>query len=275
VSGTTKTGVSLSAVTRSGKVSKPRIPRLLTSLMNLSVLPIVIALIWWAAAEILHSPVFPNPWQAIQGLLIDFGRPTYVANIGVTLTLLLIGLVAATVLGALVGFALGMSRFWAAVFATPISAVYAVPLVTLYPIFLIFLGIGVESRVVFAFFHSFFPMALLVMAATASIDKNYLKLANVLVLPWHTRLRKILIPALLPALVTALRVAFGLTLLGLLLAGMISATTGLGHELVLNIANVRVDRISGQLLLIIVIAVIPGLFLRWLETRVTGRYQPN
>jgi len=54
---------------------------------------------------------------------------------------------------------------------------------------------------------------------------------------------------------------------------MISATSGLGHELVLNIANVRVDRITGQVLLIVVIAVIPGLLLRSLETKVTSRYK--
>jgi ABC-type nitrate/sulfonate/bicarbonate transport system permease component len=87
--------------------------------------------------------------------------------------------------------------------------------------------------------------------------------------------RKIIIPALLPGLVTALRVAFGLTLLGLLLAGMISATNGLGHELVLNIANVRVNRILGQLMLIIVIAVVPGFLLRALEVHVTSKYQPE
>lgn len=256
-------------------VARRRLPRPLPALANLLILPIVLILVWWVVAVVLDSAVFPNPLQAVQGLMVDFGREQYRESIGTTLGLLVIGLVAAAVLGVLVGFALGLSKFWAGVFATPISALYSVPLVTLYPIFLIFLGIGVESRVVFAFFHSFFPMALLVMAATASIDRNFLKLADVLVLPWHAKLRKILIPALLPTLVTALRVAFGLTLLGLLLAGMISATSGLGHELVLNIANVRVGRISGQLLFIVVIAVIPGLLLRWLETRVTSRYQPD
>ncbi|KRE40797.1 ABC transporter permease [Knoellia sp. Soil729] len=263
--------------TTNGNVATPKrgFPKPLSYAVNLLLLPTVLTLIWWGLAGILHSAVFPGPWESFQGLIQDFGREEYRASIEITLILLVVGLIAAIALGALVGFALGMSQFWAAVFATPISAFYSIPLVTLYPIFLIFLGIGYESRVVFAFFHSFFPMALLVMVATASIDKNYLKLADVLVLPWYVRLRKILIPALLPALVTAIRVSYGLTLLGLLLAGMISATNGLGHELVLNIAQVRLDHIMGQLLLIIIIAVIPGLLLRALETRVTSKYQPE
>ena len=252
---------------------KRGLPRPLAATINLLILPVILVMVWWVAAAMLNSAVFPNPLQAVQGLFIDFGRPAYVASIGTTLKLLVIGLVAAAVIGALAGFALGLSKFWTAVFATPISAFYAIPKVTLFPVFLIFFGIGEESRLVFAWAHSVFPMALLVMAATAGIDKNYLKLASVLVLPWHVKLRKILIPALLPAITTALRIAFSLTLFGLILAGMISATSGLGHALVLNIVNVRVDRIMGQILVIVVIAVIPGLFLRWLETRVTSRYQ--
>ena len=47
------------------------------------------------------------------------------------------------------------------------------------------------------------------------------------------------------------------------------------HELVLNIANVRVNRILGQLMLIIVIAVVPGFLLRALEVHVTSKYQPE
>ena len=111
------------------------------------------------------------------------------------------------------------------------------------------------------------------MAATQAMDGKLLKLADALVMSWHARLRFILIPALLPSIVTALRMAFGLTLLGLILAEMFSAESGLGRELVSNIANVRVDRIAGQVVFITVIAVIPGFALRWLEHRVTRRYK--
>src|SRR5699024_23882 len=103
---------------------------------------------------------------------------------------------------------------------------------------LLFLGIGSPSLLTFAFFHGVFPIALMVMAATQSMDRTYVKLADALVLTPIQRLRYILIPALLPAIVTALRIAFGLTLLGLILGEMFSATTGLGRELVSNVANV-------------------------------------
>ncbi|CAM5220756.1 ABC-type nitrate/sulfonate/bicarbonate transport system permease component OS=Castellaniella defragrans OX=75697 GN=HNR28_003475 PE=3 SV=1 [Castellaniella defragrans] len=232
-------------------------------------LPALVFVVWAITAAIVDNLVFPGPLDAIQGLVSDFGREAYRESIVTTIRLLLLSWAISVVAGALIGFGLGMSRFWSQVFATPMFAFYCVPLVTLYPVFILFLGIGEQSRVVFAIAHGLPPMALLVMGATVGIDKNLLKLADALKLPWYSRLTKIIIPALIPTLASGARIALGLTMIGLILAGMVSATSGLGHELVNNIANARVARITGQVVFIIVLAVIPGLFLRWLERRLS------
>jgi NitT/TauT family transport system permease protein len=246
--------------------------RTIPSLGWVLVLPAVVFIAWALAAAVVDSVVFPGPWQSVSRLTEDLAQPDFQESIWSTVQLLLLGWLLAVIVGTLAGFALGLSGFWSAVFSTPLFALYSIPKVTLYPVFLLFLGIGDASRLTFAFFHGVFPIALLVMAATQSMDKNYLKLANVLVMPWHIRLKSILIPALLPSIVTALRIAFGLTLLGLILAEMFSAESGLGRELVSNVANVRIDHIAGQVVFIAFIAVIPGFALRWAEKRVTDRY---
>lgn len=236
------------------------------------VVPVVLLVVWWVTATAVDSAVFPGPVESFAQLGHDLASPRFQASIVSTIRLLILGWALAVGVGTLVGFALGLSSFWSAVFATPLFALYSIPKITLYPVFLLFLGIGDTSLLVFAFFHGVFPIALMVMGATQSMDRMYLKLADALVLSWYQKLRYILIPALLPAIVTALRIAFGLTLLGLILGEMFSATTGLGRELVSNVANVRVDRIAGQVVFVAFIAVIPGFFLRWMEKRVTRRY---
>jgi NitT/TauT family transport system permease protein len=253
----------------------PALRRAATAGGRLLLLPAVVVALWAAASVLLDSSVFPGPLEAVQGLADDLGDPGFRASALATVRSGALAWLLAAVVGALGGFLLGLSPFWTRVLESPLFALYSVPKVTLYPVFLLFLGIGDVSRVSFAFFHGVFPMALLVMAATASLDRTYLKLADALVLPWHVRLRSIVLPALLPSVVTALRIAFGLTLLGLVLGEMFSSDVGLGHELVKNITNVRVDRIVGQVLLIVAIAVIPGLALRWAERRVTRRYRPT
>lgn len=246
--------------------------RPVTALGWVLILPVVILLLWGMTATLVDSAVFPGPLQSLSKLTEDLGRPEFRTSIFTSVQLLLVAWIAAVVVGTLIGFGLGLSSFWSGVLATPLFALYSIPKITLYPVFLLFLGIGDLSRLSFAFFHGVFPIALLVMAATQSMDKNYLKLATVLAMPWHARLRSILIPALLPSIVTALRIAFGLTLLGLILSEMFSAESGLGRELVSNVANVRIDHIAGQVMFIAVIAVIPGFALRWIEKRVTDRY---
>lgn len=239
--------------------------RLLGPVLAVLALPAFVIVVWAITAAALDNLVFPGPLEAIRGLITDLGREGYRASILTTVRLLLLSWIISVVAGALIGFGMGLSDFWSRVVATPLFAFYCVPLVTLYPVFILFLGIDEQVRVVFAIAHALPPMALLVMGATVGIDKNLLRLADALTLPWYSKLAKIIIPALVPSLVSGARIALGLTMIGLILAGMVTATSGLGYELVNNIANARVDRITGQIIFIIVLAVVPGLFLRWLE----------
>jgi len=247
----------------------PLLARVLTETLVVLALPAFVFVVWAIMAAIIDNVVFPGPLEAIRGLASDLGREGYRSSILTTIRLLLLSWAISVVAGALIGFGLGLSPFWSRVFATPMFAFYCVPLVTLYPVFILFLGIGEESRVAFAIAHGLPPMALLVMGATSGIDKNLLRLADALTLPWHSKVTKIIIPALVPTLASGARIALGLTMIGLILAGMVSATSGLGHELVNNIANARVARITGQIIFIVILAVIPGLFLRWLEQRLS------
>lgn len=235
------------------------------------VVPVVIVAIWWIAAVLANSAVFPTPVQAAQGLWVDLNRAGYRENIWVTVQLVFTGILISVIGGGLVGFIAGQSRFWSRFAMTPLSVMFAIPLVALYPIFILVFGIGEQSQLAFAVAHSIFPMAMTVMVAVGGIDPNLLKLGRALRLSHWDQLRKIVFPSVLPSFVTALRIAYSLTFLGLILAGMVSSNSGLGHELVINIANARLDRIMGQVVLIVIIAVVPGLLLRTLEVRLARR----
>ncbi|MDT9593645.1 ABC transporter permease subunit [Nocardioides zeae] len=237
----------------------------------LLILPVVLVLLWALVATLVDSLVFPGPLEALGGTVDDLGDEGYRASMLTSLRLLLVAWLMAAVVGGLIGFLLGQSAFWTRVFSTPLFAFYSIPKVTLYPVFLLLLGLGEASRVAFAFFHGVFPMALLVMGATAALDPKLVRLSAALELSWWQRLTKVVLPALMPTVLLALRISFGLTFLGLVLAEMFSSDTGLGHELVANVANVRVDRIAGQVVLIALLAIGPVLALLGLERRVKAR----
>ena len=251
------------------------VTRWLKQLAILMALPIILIILWQIWAWVSPSIVFPSPLESLRSIASDFGRKSYWNNVHVTVQLVLMSWAIAVGAGVLLGFVLGLSRFWSGVFETPMFAIYSMPLVTLYPVFILLLGIGAVSRVAFAVAHGLFPVALLVMGAVRDIDRNLLKLSDVLVVPWHFKIMKIIVPSLISPVVTAIRLSFGLVTIGMLLAEMISSDVGIGYELIQNVEQVRLQNIVGQVAVIVVIAIVPGLILRWLEERTTSRYQPK
>lgn len=253
------------------KTSRNHVGNATRGFLGLLVVPLVLVILWSIVAAAVDSLVFPGPMQAVSGLLDDLQRPAYQESVVTSIRLLAISWVLAAVIGAVIGFALGQSQFWSKVFQTPLFALYSIPKVTLYPIFLLLLGLGEPSRIVFAFLHGVFPVALLVMGATATLDRKLVRLGDALELSWWQRVTKIAVPALLPTVLVALRISFGLTFLGLVLAEMFSADVGLGRELVNNVANVRVEQIAGQVLFIGLLALGPVLVMLAIERRVKAR----
>src|SRR5690606_12936971 len=200
----------------------------------------------------------------------------YQASLAASIQTIAVGFALAVILGGAVGFALGLTPFRYRAIGSILQGVYSIPKVALFPLFLVFLGLGLTSRTAFAFIHGFFPMAIIVMGATANLRMNaiYLKLGASLDMSFGRLVRTILLPAILPSFLTATRITFGLVFLGAILAEMFASNGGLGHELVRNMHLVRVDRILAQVVIIGILAVIPNALLAALEARLTRRLHP-
>jgi NitT/TauT family transport system permease protein len=69
-----------------------------------------------------------------------------------------------------------------------------------------------------------------------------------------------------------LRLTFALTLIGVVIAELFSATSGIGHELMRDVSLARTDRILALVVVVVAIALVPSSLLRLLERRVTERY---
>jgi len=232
----------------------------------------VVVLAWSVAAQISESSVFPGPAEALRSLWQDLQRPRFLESIGSTARVFALAYFAAVAVGAVTGMTLGLSAFWSSAVLPIVYAVNSIPKITLYPIFLLFLGIGDLGRGSFAFVSGVLPMFLIAVEATAAVNRLHLKMAASLQMGWLSLLRRIVIPSVLPALVSGMRLTFGLTFLGLLLAEMFSSSSGLGYELLRNVTLVRMGNILGEVVLIAVLALLPTLLLGLIERRVQRRF---
>ncbi|WP_315773661.1 ABC transporter permease [Rhodococcoides kroppenstedtii] len=238
--------------------------------------PLVVAVagvaLWWLAAVVADSTIFPTPAEAVRSLIEDLGKADFRANVLDSIRILVIGFLASTVLGSLLGLALGLSAFWTRAILPIFYAINSIPKIVLYPIFLSFLGIGELSRAGFTFYAAFVPMFLVAVESTASVHRIHLKMAASLQVGWPRLVRQIVIPSVLPSLATGMRMTFGLAFLGLLLAEMFSSSAGIGYELLRNVSLVRMENIMGTVVLILLMALPPTIALQWLENRVVSKY---
>jgi NitT/TauT family transport system permease protein len=237
-----------------------------------ALLATLIIIVWWIAAAIADSAVFPTPAEALGGLSADLHKPRFIQSIGTTVRVLVAAYAAAAVAGTVAGVLLGLSAFWSRAILPIVYASNSIPKITLYPIFLMFLGISDLSRGAFAFVSGVIPMFLIAVEATAAVGKLHLKMAATLRLSWPQLLLHIVIPSVVPALVSGLRLTFGLTFLGLLLAEMVSGSSGIGFEILRNVTLARMENILGEVVLIAALALIPTLLLQLLERRVVRRF---
>ncbi|AWT53440.1 ABC transporter permease subunit [Mycolicibacterium smegmatis] len=258
-------------MTQTVPTTKPSSDRLRARVLPPVVLLVALVAAWWIGADILDSAVFPTPAESISTLGAELTDNGFRASVGSTVLNLAIAYSLVVAVGGVLGVLIGLNAFWSRTLSPLIFSLNSVPKIVLYPIFLLFLGLGALSQVSFAFFQGLLPMFLIMLEGSAGVNRLHLKLAASLQMSYPALLRKIVVPQLVPTVLTAMRVSFGLTFVGLILAEMFSGTTGLGYELLRNVTQVRMANILGEVLLITVIALIPTVALKYFELRVKAR----
>jgi ABC-type nitrate/sulfonate/bicarbonate transport system permease component len=132
---------------------------------------------------------------------------------------------AALALGLLVAFCVPLRLMLEPV----IEFVRPIPPLAFLPMFLVWFGLGEASKVVFIGYTTFFPMFVAIAAAVLRVDVVLLRAAASLGASRAALVRRVVLPASLPGIVTALRVGFGLALFVIVGAEFMGADAGLGH----------------------------------------------
>ncbi len=133
--------------------------------------------------------------------------------------------------GISLGTWLGFHRLSSELFVPMLIGFASVPKVVLYPLVLLAFGLGFPAKVAFGAMFGIPPIALSTIGAVANIRPVLIKLGRVLGLNAISMARVVLIPAVLPEIMTGLRLGFSVTLIGTILGEMFAARRGLGYLL--------------------------------------------
>lgn len=198
------------------------------------VVPFVLALLWefLVGAGIANGRLMPPPsvvgrtlWGlAASGELLTHATATLwrvFAGFG-------LGASIATSLGAITG-ALPVAR---ALLDPTLQALRSIPSIAWVPLFILWFGIFEASKVALIAVGVFFPVYLGVVAAIQGIDRKIIEVGRVFRLGRLAMVRRVLLPAILPAWFTALRSGLGLGFMFVVAAEIMGASEGLGYLLV-------------------------------------------
>ena len=197
-------------------------------------LPIGLALVWEAVVwlGLSNGRLVPPPTR-IFATIVELARSgELVSHIVATLTRVLagfgLGVVAGTLLGAISGY-WGLAR---RLLDPTVQALRAIPSIAWVPLFILWLGIFETSKIALIAVGVFFPVYLGVMGAILAVDRKIVEVGRTFRLSGPAMIRRILLPAVLPAYVVALRVGLGLGWMFVVAAEFMGASEGLGYLLI-------------------------------------------
>lgn len=233
--------------------------------------PIALVLLWQISSTVgwIDSRLYPSPTQIFQdGIkLVSSGKLT--PDILITTKRVLYGFGMGALAGVLLGLAMGSIRWIRSLLESTLDALYVVPKLALLPIFLNMFGLGDGPKLALVAITVFFFVWISTMSAVATVPEGYKEAAACFgASRWHM-FRHVLIPASLPTIFVAMRVAGGVAFLVIVAAEFIVGTNGLGYL----IFSSRALFLNGQMFVGIVVIAIEGVvfaeLIRWVGRSLT------
>jgi NitT/TauT family transport system permease protein len=197
-------------------------------------LSIIIGLaIWEASARLLldNELLIPPPSSVLLSFWDLASSGELNKHLVATLIEFICGFTTACLIGIILGYLMGMYKWFDEIMDPWIATLYSIPIITVVPLINIWFGIGIFSKVVVVFKITAVAIILNTAAGIKSLDPVWLELAKSLRLSdWQTTY-KIRLPGALPFIITGMRLGVGRALLGVIVAELMAANAGLGFLL--------------------------------------------
>lgn len=148
-----------------------------------------------------------------------------------------------------------------------VAALNATPRVALLPLIVIWIGIGLASKVAIVFLGAVFPIIFNMMTALRTLDASIVRMARSFGAQDGQIFRTIALPASVPFLIAGLRLGAGRGLVGIVVGELYAATAGVGFLIAQFGATFQTDRVFVGVLIITLGGVSLDVVLRFLERR--------
>jgi sulfonate transport system permease protein len=257
------------------KLARDRLARWWRPVLGLA-LPVGLAVVWEIFVRLGFSDgrLVPPPSRIYQEFAELAQSGELLRHVVATLLRVTVGFGFGTVAGTLLGALAGYSALVRRIIDPSLQGLRAVPSIAWIPLFILWLGIFETSKVALIAVGVFFPIYLGVMGAVLSVDRKIVEVGRAFRLSGTAMVRRILLPAVLPAYVVSIRAGLGLGWMFVIAAEFMGASEGLGYLLIDGqqlgkpaeiVAAILAFAVLGKITDAVVVLV-SAPFLRWEDT---------
>ncbi len=218
--------------------------------------------IWEAGARMgwISPLVLPAPSEAFNAFMDLVNSGHLALHLSASIQRLVIGWISGTLLGLSFGLAAGLFTLARGGIVPLVAAIFPIPKIALLPLFIIWFGIGEESKIATILFGTFFPTVIAVYGGVDNVDRGLIRMGQSFNLRWWSIVWKIILPGALPAILSGFRISASIGIILLVAAEMIGAEYGIGAYILLAGNLMAMD----QLVAGVAILSILGLTVSWL-----------
>lgn len=237
---------------------------------------LIFAVLWELAIRLLAVPAYilPRPTDVVAFAYRDLASGVILRHFWVTLSEVVLGFLAASAAGIAIGTAIGLMPALNRMLYPLILAFQTIPKIALAPLFLIWFGFGLQSKVITVAAIVFFPILVNVIAGLATVDRRRLLLMRALRASPMKTYWKVRFPSMLPFLFAGLEVAIVFSVTGAIVAEFIGASSGLGALIIQRQATSDVAGVFSVLTYLTfmglalhgLLKLVSRRFVRWAET---------
>ncbi len=231
---------------------------------------ILFLLAWQFVPPALGVPSYIIP--TVTDLAREFGRMAARENLLVhtlsTVTIAAAGFVIGSLLGAAIGYVLGMSVLIEKVLSPYLLGLQIAPKVAFAPLFIMWLGYNAWPKLIVTILVVFFPILVNVLQSMKTVDRDLINLARAYSMSRLQIFWKIEVPASMPALMAGLRIGATLAVIGVTVGELVGGNTGLGYLITFGEGQANTAMVFNAIVLLTLIGIVLYGAVAMLEARV-------
>jgi ABC-type nitrate/sulfonate/bicarbonate transport system permease component len=234
---------------------------------------LVLFILWYLATNRwgVNRLLLPNPIAVWHRLVDILEGGDYLPDLRVTSTEFAVAFAVAVTSGTVVGYFVSRARYSIRVFEPLFAGIYSIPIILFLPLYVLFFGLGLASKIALGATISFFPIVLSTIAGFGNVDRTLVTAARSMGASDYQLFRHVLVPAALPVILGGLRIGFTVALLSILGSETIASLAGLGHHIVELAEDMEMASMFAYIVFVVAIVALLNGIVSYLEAR-AGRH---